>query len=149
MDEPIEKEGPIDAPKTPADVSDKPLPLLADFEWSTVDIDDDKQINELYDLLYENYVEDTDATFRFKYTRDFFKWALKPPGWKKEWYAGVRVKASNRLIAFIAATPVTIKLNKSNKSMDGVEINFLCIHKKLRNKKACTDLDQGDNQKSE
>ncbi|CAD1811377.1 Glycylpeptide N-tetradecanoyltransferase [Candida parapsilosis] len=135
LDEAIKEEGPIDAPKTPADVPDKPFPLLPEFGWSTVDIDDDKQINELYDLLYENYVEDTDATFRFKYTRDFFKWALKPPGWKKEWYAGVRVKSSNRLIAFIAATPVTIKLNKSNKTMDGVEINFLCIHKKLRNKR--------------
>ncbi|EGW30786.1 uncharacterized protein SPAPADRAFT_62646 [Spathaspora passalidarum NRRL Y-27907] len=135
LDETIDSEGPIDATKTPADIPDTPLPLISDFEWSTLDIEDDAQLDELYKLLYDNYVEDTDATFRFKYSHEFFKWALKPPGWKKEWHVGVRVKATGKLVAFIAAIPITIKLNKSEKVITSVEINFLCIHKKLRNKR--------------
>ncbi|KAG7665273.1 NMT1 [[Candida] subhashii] len=135
LDEQVVSEGPIDSTKTPEDIPDKPLPLIKDFEWCTIDIEDDGQLDELYKLLYDHYVEDSDATFRFKYSHEFFKWALKPPGWRKEWHTGVRVKETGKLVAFIAATPCTIKLNKSNKVIDSVEINFLCIHKKLRNKR--------------
>ena len=110
--------------KTPEDVPNDPLPLISDFEWSTLDIDDNLQLDELYKLLYDNYVEDIDATFRFKYSHEFFQWALKPPGWRKDWHVGVRVKSTGKLVAFIAATPVTFKLNKSNKVIDSVEINF-------------------------
>ena len=37
-----------------------------------LDIDDNLQLDELYKLLYDNYVEDIDATFRFKYSHEFF-----------------------------------------------------------------------------
>ncbi|KAI5955130.1 NMT1 [Candida jiufengensis] len=131
----IAAEGPIDKIKTPDQVPNNPLPLIDQFEWCTVDVENDKELDELYKLLYDNYVEDTDATFRFKYSHEFFKWALKPPGWRKDWHTGVRVKETGKLVAFIAATPVTIKLNKSKTIIDCVEINFLCIHKKLRNKR--------------
>ncbi|CAK9441028.1 uncharacterized protein LODBEIA_P48970 [Lodderomyces beijingensis] len=135
LDEQITQEGPIDVVKTPADVPDEPMPLIKDFEWSNIDVQNSEQLDELYKLLYDNYVEDTDATFRFKYSHDFFKWALMPPGWIKDWHTGVRVKETGKLVAFIAATPVTLKLTKSDKVIECVEINFLCIHKKLRNKR--------------
>lgn len=134
-DQKIDQEGPIDKPKTPEDVPSTPLPLIKDFEWSEVNLDDDKELDELYQLLYENYVEDQDATFRFKYSHEFFKWALKPPGWKKQWHLGVRVKESGKLVAFIAGTPCDLKLTKSGKFLKSVEINFLNIHKKLRSKR--------------
>lgn len=124
LSETVTEEGPIDKLKTPEDVPNDPLPLISDFEWSTLDIDDNLQLDELYKLLYDNYVEDIDATFRFKYSHEFFQWALKPPGWRKDWHVGVRVKSTGKLVAFIAATPVTFKLNKSNKVIDSVEINF-------------------------
>ncbi|RCK58746.1 Glycylpeptide N-tetradecanoyltransferase [Candida viswanathii] len=135
LDEKITEEGPIDRIKTPAEVRDEPLPLIEQFEWSTIDLANDKELDELYQLLYDNYVEDVDASFRFKYSREFFQWALKPPGWRKDWHVGIRVKATGKLVSFIAATPVSVKLNKSGKRIDCVEINFLCIHKKLRNKR--------------
>lgn len=134
-DEQIIQEGPIDKPKTPADIPDTPFPLIKDFEWCDVNLDDDKELDELYSLLYENYVEDEDATFRFKYSHEFFKWALKPPGWRRDWHVGVRVKETGKLVAFIAGTPCTLKLTKSNKIINSVEINFLNIHKKLRSKR--------------
>ncbi|KAK6454831.1 myristoyl-CoA:protein N myristoyltransferase [Scheffersomyces xylosifermentans] len=135
LDEKIDSEGPIDATKTPDDVPDQPFPLLKDFQWSTIDIEADDQLEEVYQLLYEHYVEDEDATFRFKYSHEFFKWSLKPPGWRKEWHAGVRIKETGKLVAFISAVPITLKLNKSGKLIPSVEINFLCIHKKLRSKR--------------
>lgn len=134
LDEKILNEGPIEI-KKPEDVPDTPLPLLKDFEWSTIDIEEKAQLEEVYDLLYEHYVEDQDATFRFKYSHEFFNWALKPPGWRKDWHAGVRVKQTGKLVGFITATPVTLKLTKSQTIIPSVEINFLCIHKKLRSKR--------------
>ncbi|SGZ53690.1 CIC11C00000003853 [Sungouiella intermedia] len=125
LDEVVDTDGPIDDTKTPLDIPDEPLPLLGDFEWSTIDVESSAELDEVYTLLYEHYVEDQDATFRFKYSHEFFKWALKPPGWRKEWHVGVRVKSTKKLVAFIAAVP----------SIPSVEINFLCIHKKLRSKR--------------
>ncbi|EAZ63494.2 myristoyl-CoA:protein N- myristoyltransferase [Scheffersomyces stipitis CBS 6054] len=135
LDEKIDAEGEIDATKTPDQIPDSPLPLLGSFEWSTIDIEDKDQLEEVYQLLYEHYVEDNDATFRFKYSHEFFGWSLKAPGWRKDWHVGVRVKDSKKLVGFISAVPITLKLNKSNKTIPSVEINFLCIHKKLRSKR--------------
>lgn len=135
LNEEIKEEGLIDVQKQPTDVSDTPLPLLSSFEWSNIDIDNSSSLDEVYNLLYENYVEDNDATFRFNYSHEFFKWALKAPGYHKDWHLGVRVKETGKLVAFIAAIPITLKLNKSDKIIPSVEINFLCIHKKLRSKR--------------
>lgn len=44
------------------------------FEWVTVDLTDDGQLKEVYDLLYGHYVEDDEAMFRFNYSKSFLKW---------------------------------------------------------------------------
>jgi len=135
LDEKIDSEGQIDTVKRPLDIPDEPLPLLKDFEWSSIDIENPLELQEVYQLLYDNYVEDQDSTFRFKYSQEFFKWSLQAPGSNKDWHVGVRVKDTGKLVAFIAAIPITVKLNKSQKVIKSVEINFLCIHKKLRSKR--------------
>lgn len=33
-------------------------------------------MDELYDLLNQNYVEDSGCTFRFDYSREFLKWFI-------------------------------------------------------------------------
>ncbi|CCE63785.1 hypothetical protein TPHA_0F03040 [Tetrapisispora phaffii CBS 4417] len=133
FDEKIEEEGPIHSDKTPDDIPNEPLPMLPDFEWCTVDIEDEGQLENVFVLLNENYVEDRDAEFRFNYTKDFFKWALKCPGWKPEWNVGVRVKSTGKLVSFISAIPVDLRVR--SKFLKSVEINFLCIHKQLRSKR--------------
>ncbi len=55
------------------------------------------------------------------------------PGWKKEWHIGVRATQSRRLVAFIAAVP--LKLRVRDKVLDASEVNFICVHKKLRSKR--------------
>ncbi len=70
---------------------------------------------------------------RFNYSREFLKWALLPPGYCKDWHLGVRVSSNQKLVAFISGVPATVRVRGSIVPM--VEINFLCIHKKLRSKR--------------
>eukprot|EP01098_Paradermamoeba_levis_P004578 TRINITY_DN1959_c0_g1_i4.p1 TRINITY_DN1959_c0_g1~~TRINITY_DN1959_c0_g1_i4.p1 ORF type:complete len:155 (-),score=25.66 TRINITY_DN1959_c0_g1_i4:24-488(-) len=71
--------------------------------------------------------------FRFDYSKDFLKWALTPPGFRLDWHVGVRVKSNQKLVGFITAIPAKIAVY--GKEIDMVEINFLCVHKKLRAKR--------------
>lgn len=34
--------------------------------------------------------------------------ALQPPNWLPQWHCGVRVKANNKLVGFIAAVPADV-----------------------------------------
>ena len=38
------------------------------------------QLQELYSLLYENYVEDSDSVFRFDYSKEFLLWCVSGSG---------------------------------------------------------------------
>jgi glycylpeptide N-tetradecanoyltransferase len=127
------QDGPIDSSKTVADVRTEPYPLHVSFEWVLLDLESNEDLDQLHDLLRDHYVEDHDAVFRFAYSRDFFNWALKPPGWKKEWHLGVRVKDTGRLVAFISGVPGDLSIR--DKDIRSVEINFLCVHKQLRSKR--------------
>lgn len=71
--------------------------------------------------------------FRFKYSIAFLKWALTPPDYIKEWIVGVRVIKNKKLVGFISGIPLQIIANGKNIRM--AEINFLCVHKKLRSKR--------------
>ncbi|KAI6132119.1 N-myristoyl transferase [Pisolithus croceorrhizus] len=132
-EEPPSEDGYIEPTKAIEDVRREPYPLPKDFEWSILDIDDPKQIKEVYDLLSLNYVEDDDAAFRFQYSAEFLEWALKPPGYFKEWHLGVRVSSNKKLVAFISGVPTTLRVRGN--VFRASEINFLCIHKKLRSKR--------------
>ena len=89
---------------------------------------------------------------RFDYSPEFLAWALKPPGYLKEWHTGVRVTKSNKLVGFISGVPAHIRsdirdtfppsqalqsdiIRMYEKKKNLVEINFLCVHKKLRAKR--------------
>ncbi|KAL4077148.1 acyl-CoA N-acyltransferase [Scleroderma yunnanense] len=132
-EEPPAEDGFIEPTKAIEDVRHEPYPLPKDFEWSILDIDDPKQIKEVYDLLSLNYVEDDEASFRFQYSAEFLEWALKPPGYYKEWHLGVRVSTNKKLVAFISGIPITLRVRGN--MFRASEINFLCVHKKLRSKR--------------
>lgn len=74
--------------------------------------------------------------FRFDYSENFLLWALTPPGYKKEWHVGVRQTSTKtkRLRAFITGVPAHVRVKKKN-MLPMAEINFLCVHKKLRSKR--------------
>lgn len=125
--------GPLDELRTVDDVRAEPYPLPDKFEWCTCNVDDDKEIDEIYTLLTENYVEDDDSMFRFDYSIHFLRWALKPPEFLRSWHLGVRVQGGGKLVGFITGIPAKIRVFE--KSIQMAEINFLCVHKRLRSKR--------------
>ncbi|KAI8907302.1 glycylpeptide N-tetradecanoyltransferase 2 [Gorgonomyces haynaldii] len=133
LDETVDSDGKIEEDKSLGDIRQEPYPLGKDFEWCVMDIDDQAQLESIYTLLLENYVEDEGASFRFAYSPEFLLWALKPPGFNRQWHLGVRVVSNKKLVAFIAGTPADLKIREKGQHL--VEINFLCVHKKLRSKR--------------
>ncbi|CCW62678.1 unnamed protein product [Phytomonas sp. EM1] len=147
--------GPMDRPKTVDEIPMEPYPIASTFEWWTPDPQDPLELHHVYELLRDNYVEDEDSMFRFNYSEEFLKWALTPPDYIPEWHVGVRRKHDKKLLAFISGVPITMKMGvpksfqeeASKKAQaDGTvvelfenprricEINFLCVHKQLREK---------------
>ncbi|EOY27160.1 Glycylpeptide N-tetradecanoyltransferase [Theobroma cacao] len=123
-------EGPIEAPTPLSEVKQEPYNLPNMYEWVTCDIDSDEMCTEVYKLLANNYVEDDENMFRFNYSKEFLHWAVRPPGYFKSWHIGVRVKSSKKLVAFITGVPARIRVRDDVVNM--AEVNFLCVHKKLR-----------------
>ena len=124
---------PIIPDKPKSELRQDPYNMPKGFEWCEVDVTDPDQRTEVYDLLYQNYVEDDECMFRFDYSRDFLTWALTPPGYLPQFHLGVRSSKSNRLMAFITGVPAKVRVHDITKDM--VEVNFLCVHKKLRSKR--------------
>ncbi|KZV58463.1 glycylpeptide N-tetradecanoyltransferase 1-like [Dorcoceras hygrometricum] len=126
-------EGPIEQPIPLSEVKQEPYNLPTPYEWITCDIDSEEVCNEVYNLLTNNYVEDDENMFRFNYSKEFLCWALRPPGYFRSWHIGVRVKTSKKLVAFITGIPAKIRVRDTVVLM--AEVNFLCVHKKLRSKR--------------
>lgn len=101
-----------------------------EYSWVELDMFNEKDVEEVYDLLTKHYVEDDGGNFRFNYSREFLTWALTPPGYKKEWMLGVRGGKQNKLYGFISGIPVQIMTHGQQRTM--AEINFLCVHNKMR-----------------
>ena len=118
----------------PEKVPRDPAPLPEAYEWVELDLTKEEEIKEVYQLLTYHYVEDDNAMFRFNYSESFLNWALKSPDWKKSWHIGVRAKGPSKvLVASIFGIPTKLRIRDN--VVDVVEINFLCIHKKLRAKR--------------
>lgn len=118
----------------PSKVPREPAPLPESYEWCVLDLTSQSEIKEVYTLLSNHYVEDDNAMFRFSYSESFLDWALKSPEWKKSWHIGVRAKGPSKLlVATIFGIPTKLRVREN--VLNVVEINFLCIHKKLRAKR--------------
>lgn len=74
VDEIVEEEGQIEKPQ-PDLVRKEPLPVPGDFEFVEMDMTNDDQVQEVYELLSGHYVEDEGSTFRFAYSASFIKWS--------------------------------------------------------------------------
>ncbi|KAL0429914.1 UNVERIFIED_CONTAM: Glycylpeptide N-tetradecanoyltransferase 1 [Sesamum radiatum] len=104
-------EGPIEPPTPVSEVKQEPYNLPAPYEWITCDMDSEEvQLLERVSPL-----------------------ALRPPGYYRSWHIGVRVKSSKKLVAFITGVPARIRVRDAVVLM--AEVNFLCVHKKLRSKR--------------
>ena len=106
--EPVDKmHHPIEQKKV-SEISKEPYALPEGFNWCVVDMTNEAEALELYNLLSNHYVEDDGGNFRFDYSIDFLKWALMPPDYKLDWIVGVRGGNKNQLFGFISGIPVTM-----------------------------------------
>ncbi|KAJ1604994.1 N-myristoyltransferase [Cryptosporidium canis] len=105
------------------------------FSWFDCDLWDieSQDFEDTYQLLKNHYVEDDDSQFRFNYSKEFLRWALCVPGQKKNWLLGVRVDETRKMVGFISAVPIQVRVH--NCIMNTSVVNFLCVHKKLRSKR--------------
>lgn len=72
-DDKVVEEGPLRI-QTVDEVSKEPAALVDGFEWVTMDLNNDEEIKEIYELLNGHYVEDDEAMFRFNYGPGILKW---------------------------------------------------------------------------
>eukprot|EP01064_Diplonema_japonicum_P039003 TRINITY_DN9665_c0_g1_i1.p1 TRINITY_DN9665_c0_g1~~TRINITY_DN9665_c0_g1_i1.p1 ORF type:complete len:484 (+),score=158.08 TRINITY_DN9665_c0_g1_i1:63-1454(+) len=118
--------------KSTDEVRKEPLDLPDGLEWWCPDVTKDDEMNLIYELLRDHYVEDDDAMFRFNYTHEFLRWALLPPNHFKDWHVAIRSKTDSSLVGFISGIPVNIDARGNTIRM--CEINFLCVNKQTRAK---------------
>jgi len=117
----------------PSEVEDEPIALPPGFEWSTFDCDNDQEVEEICSFLEEHYVEDQVGNFRLKYSKEKFRWGCASPGYLKELDLCIRNSKNKKILATIIGVPKKIVLN--GKTVKLVEVNFLAIHRNLRNKR--------------
>lgn len=79
FDEMTGKQNIVDGPIKEIDqtkVSKEPSEMYPGFKWVTMNLDDEKELDEVYDLLSNHYVEDNEAMFRFRYSPSFLNWCV-------------------------------------------------------------------------
>jgi glycylpeptide N-tetradecanoyltransferase len=90
------------------------------YEWSTC------QTHELKNLLSAHYLSDETSTM--EYSKEFIEWILHgDPYWN------VALRKGGKLTGFIAGRPTNIMCDE--KRVSAVEITFLCVSKRLRDKR--------------
>jgi glycylpeptide N-tetradecanoyltransferase len=109
----------------------EPYNLPNGFEWGLIDLDKEVELNALYDFLDRYYVEG--GKFRLSYSKEILKWALCVPGHDKNMFVCVKISGNDRIVGFISGIHVIMKVY--DKTVKMTEINFLCVHKKLRDKR--------------
>lgn len=117
--------------------SSEPGKLPEGFTWYEIDIENDEQLDEVYNFLALHYVEDMKHNLRFKYSKEIIKWTLCIPGYRREWILGVK-SPNGILVGFISGTPCYIKLG--GEVLDWSSVNLLCVHTKLRSKNMASAL---------
>ncbi len=124
--EPIVRDGPITALNTSL-IALEPISLSPQYEWVEFDINNTTHSASIAKFLQTHYIEDPESKFKLHYTADFLKWTLHDAI-----CLGVQSVDKKILVGFITASIHNFRVNA--KTMDMAEINFLCVHPKLRNK---------------
>ena len=119
---------PIDISKNDINIM-QPYNLPDNFEWVNLNINND--IDIIYNFLASYYVNNINALRKFHYSKDFLKWFLIQSNNIPDLLIGV--KYNNKIYATIFGIPMKIKV--FDKIINCIEINFLCVHHKLRNKR--------------
>lgn len=111
-------------------VREMPCMLPTDLVWCSIDLADNKVLNEVSVLLNENPLDFEGPMYQNQYNTDFIKWAMQSPEILRDWNMGIRSVKDGELLGFVSATPRLARFFESFKKI--VEINLFRIHKSLR-----------------
>ena len=109
-------------------VKKEPIILQEPFKWCDLDISNETELDLVYNFLLTYYCDDINDERKFHYSKETLKWFLMH---YKDLLVGVKV--NGKLVATIFGIPMTIKIY--DKVIKMIEINFLCIHQSIRNKR--------------
>ena len=112
-------------------VRKEPFTLQEPFQWCDLDISNKTDLDLVYNFLFTYYCDDINDENKFHYSQEMLKWFLMPPNYYKDLLVGI--KANGKLVATIFGIPMSIKI--FDKVIKMIEINFLCIHRSIRNKR--------------
>jgi glycylpeptide N-tetradecanoyltransferase len=119
----------IDVEGTPKE----PYKLPDGYEWHTLDLNDETDLNNITKFLLENYLEDSEVNLQFNYSKESIKWFAQRPNHFPELFICIRVTATKKIAATIFGIPSNLNINQKNVKL--IEINLLCVNKKLRSKR--------------
>ena len=119
----------------PSTIRQTPYELVEGFEWCSLNVNEDDVVNNnnsvtISEFLDKYYIENSSNEFRLHYPADFIKWMY---GHKLSLCIGVRHMQTKSLMGLICGKVSNMQINKNK--MDMIEINLLCIHPKLRQKR--------------
>jgi glycylpeptide N-tetradecanoyltransferase len=95
------------------------------LEWVDLDLTNESVGEEISSFLSDNYIEGKNDKFKLFYTSSFLRWVIKDG-----LMIGIRRKDTKKLIGTVSGCVKTYQI--SDKVVEAVEINFLCLEKKLR-----------------
>jgi glycylpeptide N-tetradecanoyltransferase len=107
-----------------------PCALPAGFEWCTLDLTRDADLQQLHAFLAKHYVSDPSGTMRLVYPAAMLRRALLPPDYHADWHVGVRVARTGKLVGCVTGVPAALRIQGETRR--AAEVNFLCVHAKLR-----------------
>jgi len=116
----------------------EPVKLPDGFKWVTYDMSSEQYCKKVSAFLNRHYIEDVTKSFKLKYSAKFLQWYFTVPGAIQDLCIGIEFEKTGTLIGFISGIPLKHKIN--DKTVDTVEINFLCVHMKFRNKRCAPAL---------
>jgi glycylpeptide N-tetradecanoyltransferase len=124
--------GPIETP-TIDQIKTDSYNLPPGFEFHTLDLDNEEELNKVQQFLNTNYLESDDENMRFAYSKECIKWITQCPFHYPELFICVRTTNNKSIIATIFGIPANVKIY--DKIIPQIEINLLCVNKKFRNKR--------------
>jgi glycylpeptide N-tetradecanoyltransferase len=101
------------------------------YKFVTYNVETD--IKKIVAFLQNNYAPKKDPKFRLKYSEDYVRWTLEYPD-----TVCIGLEADGKMGGFVSAR--TQKMQVYGNQMDMAEINFLCVHSKLRKKRVAETL---------
>lgn len=116
----------------------EPYLLPEGFEWYTVDTTNDNDFEDVANFLNNYYLKDDDGNYITHYPAGMLKWALCPPNYQDDLCLVARVSTNKKIVGFISGILIDMKIGA--KTIKMADIDFLCIHPKLRNKNLASIL---------